>query len=73
MSGPSGGSGERKKSAPAPGGKKLSLLAQYDELTRNALALCKGDEEEFINILNRQESARKLWVSEKTCVMFHDC
>ena len=59
MAGNSGGSaGERKKS-----GKKLSLLAQYDELTRNALALAKGNEEEYIDILNRQETARKLWVS----------
>ena len=62
MSGPSGGGAERKKSV-APSGKKLSMLAQYDELTRMAMALCKGDEEEFINILDRQEAARKLWVS----------
>ena len=62
MSGPSGGGAERKKSV-APSGKKLSMLAQYDELTRMAMALCKGDEEEFINILDRQEGARKLWVS----------
>ena len=50
----------RKKSSAA---KTPSLLAQYDDLTRSARALVTGDEEEFLNILGRQEAARKLWVS----------
>ena len=54
----------RKKSAPAAAGKTPSLLAQYDDLTRSARALVKGDEEEFLNILGRQEAARKLWVRD---------
>lgn len=54
-------SGERKKSAAS---KKASLLAQFDEVVRYGVALGKGDEEEVIDILNRQENARKLWVSD---------
>lgn len=57
-------SGERQKSSAATAPtKKASLLAQYDELVRYGVALGKGDEEEVINILNRQENARKLWLA----------
>lgn len=60
-------SGERQKSSAATAPtKKASLLAQYDELVRYGVALGKGDEEEVINILNRQENARKLWVSVRS-------
>ena len=61
-------SGERKKSnaalASVAAAKKASLLAQFDEIVRYGVNLGKGDEEEFINFLNRQEHARKLWVSD---------
>ena len=55
-------SNERKKSNAAPP-KKASLLASFDEVVRYGVALSRGDEEEVIDILNRQENARKLWVS----------
>jgi len=48
---------------PRAGKKPLSLLAQYDDLVRNANALSNGDEEEMMNVLRQQEAARKLWLS----------
>jgi len=48
---------------PRTGKKPLSLLAQFDDLVRNANALSVGEEEEMINILRQQESARKVWLS----------
>jgi len=48
---------------PRVGKKPLSLLAQFDDLVRNTNALSAGDEEEVINIMRGQESARKLWLA----------
>lgn len=48
---------------PRSGKKPLSLLAQYDDLVRNANALSAGEEEEMMNVLRQQESARKLWLT----------
>jgi len=48
---------------PRAGKKPLSLLAQYDDLVRNANALSAGDEEEMVNLLRQQENARKLWLA----------
>ena len=51
------------QAAPRTGKKPLSLLAQFDDLVRNANALSVGEEEEMINILRQQESGRKVWLS----------
>jgi len=49
--------------APRVGKKALSLLAQFDDLVRNANTLSAGGEEEMVNILRAQENARKLWLA----------